>query len=83
MVFCEKAIIRTGIWGERLLIQRDGQKDFEVIDVPPSLGVWEQFLKVKSGEMPNPCPPEVGLRMAKLYDAIKASASLGGQPVKS
>jgi hypothetical protein len=24
--------------------------------------------------MDNPCPPEVGLRMARLYDAIQISA---------
>ncbi len=83
MVFCERAIIRTGIWGERLLVQRHGQKEFETLETPPSLGVWEQFLKVKSGEIANPSPPEVGLRMAKLYDAIKASAALSGQPVKA
>jgi hypothetical protein len=44
--------------------------------------VWEQFLAVREGHMPNPCPPEVGLRMAKLWDAIKESASQGGKPVK-
>ena len=32
--------------------------------LPPSLGVWEQFLAVRSGSIPNPCPPEVGLRIA-------------------
>ena len=52
------------------------------VPVPPSLGVWEQFLAVRDGEMPNPCPPEVGLRMARLWDAIKASAAQGGMPVK-
>ena len=51
------------------------------VKVPPSLGVWEQFLAVRRGEMPNPCPPEVGLRMAKLWDAIRASAAQKGVPV--
>jgi hypothetical protein len=32
--------------------------------------------------MENPCPPEVGLRMARLYDAIKASAARDGHPLK-
>ena len=46
-----------------------------------SLGVWEQFLDVRAGKMENTCPPQVGLRMAKLWDAINASAQQGGKPV--
>jgi hypothetical protein len=30
------------------------------------------------GAVPNPSPPEVGLRMARLWDAIRASAARGG-----
>jgi predicted dehydrogenase len=80
-VFCTQAILRTGIWGERLELQRYGRKRLRRIPLPPSSGVWEQFLAVRRGEMPNPCPPEVGLRMVRLYDAIRASAAAGGQPL--
>lgn len=80
-VFTRQAILRTGIWGEFLEIQKAGKQRFRKIPVPASLGVWEQFLAVRSGAMPNPCPPEVGLRMAVLYDAIKESAAQGGKPV--
>jgi hypothetical protein len=80
-VFCSKAIVRTGIWGERLEIQRAGAKQLRKVPVPPSLGVWEQFLAVRCGDMPNPCPPEVGLRMARLWDAVRASAAQNGRPV--
>ena len=45
--------------------------------------VWDVFLKVRKGELPNPCPPEVGLRMAKLWDAIKVSSAQGGAPVRT
>jgi hypothetical protein len=31
--------------------------------------------------MENPSPPEVGLRMAILWDMIRASAQRGGVPV--
>ena len=79
--FYSQAILRTGVWGERLDIQRHGQPDFTPVPVPESLGVWEQFMAVRLGQIPNPCPPEVGLRMARLYDAIKASAAQGGAPV--
>ena len=81
-VFCTRAIVRTGVWGERLELQRAGEKELQPVPVPQSLGVWEQFLAVRRGELPNPCPPEVGLRMARLWDAIRASAAQGGAPVR-
>jgi predicted dehydrogenase len=82
-VFCTKAILRTGIWGERLEIQKSGENELTPVNVPASLGVWDQFLAVRLGKIPNPCPPEVGLRMARLYDAIKASAAQSGMPIKA
>jgi predicted dehydrogenase len=82
-VFCEKGIIRTGVWGERLELQWDGEDDLHTVRVRRSLGQWEQFVRVLRGEIANPCPPEVGLRMAKLWDMIQASASQGGRVVKS
>ena len=81
-VFCEKAILHTGMWGETLAVQYTGDQPPVPIPVPPSLGVWEQFMAVRSGRIPNPSPPEVGLRMAKLWDAIRASAANNGIPVK-
>ena len=81
-VFCSQAILRTGIWGERLELQRHGRKRLRAVPVPPSLGVWEQFLAVRNGDMVNPSPPEVGLRMARLWDAIQESARRGGALVR-
>jgi len=80
-------LVRTGIWGERLEVQKGDPKyarGFQPrkVKLPPSLGVWQQFLKVRAGTMENPCPPEVGLRMAKLWDAICESSQQGGVPVK-
>jgi predicted dehydrogenase len=80
-VFCRDAILYTGVWGEKLQIQKRGDEPPIDVPVPASLGVWEQFLAVRAGDIPNPCPPEVGLRMARLWDAIKASAAQGGKPV--
>jgi len=82
LAFYSKAILRTGIWGERLQIQRLGGHRLRSLRVPASLGVWEQFLDVRNGRMPNPCPPEVGLRMARLYDAIRASAAGHGRIIR-
>jgi hypothetical protein len=80
-IFCTEGILQTGIWGERLLMQRSGQKRLTPIRVPLSLGQWEQFTMVRAGQIENPCPPEIGLRMARLWDAIRASAAQNGQPV--
>lgn len=85
LVIGKGGLLRTGIWGERLQVQIGKARGFTFnprsIKLPPSLGVWEQFLDVRTGKMENPCPPQVGLRMAKLWDAIKASAQQGGKPV--
>ena len=81
-VFTTDAILRTGMWGEFLELQRSGEDKLVPVTLPPSLGVWEQFLRVRRGELANPCPPEVGLRMARLYDAIRSSAALRGAPVQ-
>ena len=77
-------VIRTGIYGERLLIRREGDAEYsEVLELPKMRGAWEQFTQVRAGEIENPCPPEVGLRMAKLWDAIVESASQDGMPVRT
>jgi predicted dehydrogenase len=82
MVFCTQGIIRTGQWGERLLIQRHNETELTHVDLPPMRGAWEQFLAVRSGEIDNPSPPEVGLRMVRLWNAIQASAAQNGTPVQ-
>jgi len=80
-VFCTQGILRTGVWGERLEVQRAGDPDLQAVETPPSHGAWEQFLAVRSGRIANPSPPEVGLRMARLWDMVQLSAALGGRPV--
>lgn len=81
-VFTANAILRTGIWGERLEIQRAGDLDLAPVPSVADVPVWEQFLNVRSGRIANPSPPEVGLRMARLWDAIRASAATGGSVVR-
>jgi predicted dehydrogenase len=83
MVFTTEAILRTTMWGSTLKIQRQGSDHFEPVELPPSKGAWEQFIQVRRGEIPNPCPPEVGLRMARLWDAIQASAAQKGTLVQA
>jgi predicted dehydrogenase len=81
-VMCTKGMLRTGVWGGFLEAQRQGETELRPVPVPESLGTWQQFLAVRKGTLQNPCPPEVGLRMAKLWDAIKASAAKNGAPVQ-
>jgi predicted dehydrogenase len=76
-VFGDKAVLKTGIWGENLSLKKHDQTDFVPVPYPVSRGPWEHFLKVRAGKMQNPCPPEIGLRFAKLMDAIRESARSG------
>lgn len=80
-VFTENRILKTGVWGRYLEVeQRDIPGLVEFKSEEPA-GVWNQFLAVRSGKLANPCPPEVGLRMARLWDAIRISADRNGEPV--
>jgi hypothetical protein len=80
-VFTTGAILRTGIWGEMLELQRSGAGRLRKLRSVAAMPVWEQFLNVRAGRTANPCPPEVGLRMARLWDAIRESTSRGGAVV--
>jgi predicted dehydrogenase len=81
-IFCRNGVIFTDIWGKFLQIQRAGEEQPQTVELPKSLGVWQQFLAVRAGTLPNPCPPEVGLRMARLWDAIRTSAARNGQIIQ-
>ena len=81
-VMCTEGLLRTGVWGGFLEAQKKGETELKPVEVPASLGTWQQFLAVRAGTLENPCPPEVGLRMARLWDAIKKSAEMNGAPVK-
>src|SRR5260221_9832358 len=47
-IFCTHAIIRTGIWGETLHIQRAGETQLKPVQGTPSMGAWEQVLAVRT-----------------------------------
>jgi predicted dehydrogenase len=79
--FTTKAILRTGIYGELLELQREGHQRFRRIPAETPGSVWQRFVHVRAGEAPNPNPAEVGLRMARLWDAIRLSAQNDGAVV--
>jgi predicted dehydrogenase len=76
-VFGDRGVLQTGIWGERLLLKRAADSEYTPVPLPKSRGVWEAFVKVRQGRAANPCPPEVGLRFARLMDMIRRSAETG------
>jgi predicted dehydrogenase len=80
-VFCSGAIIHTDVWGKYLEVQHDGEADFTPIEFVDPPAPWDQFLAIRAGEMANSSPPEGGLRMAKLWDAIQESARQNGRLV--
>lgn len=77
LVFGDRGVLKTGIWGECLAVKKADQAEFEPVPYRKSRGPWEQFLRVRAGKMANPCPPEVGLRFARLMDMIRQSAGTG------
>jgi hypothetical protein len=81
-VLCTRGSLRTDVWGKWLELQHEGEPALKLIKNLPPLDLWEQFLAVRDGSHPNPCPPEVGLNMALLWDAIKSSARRNGSPVR-
>lgn len=81
-VMCEKGVITTGVWGETLTLQQADDVKPRKVRLPKSNGVMETFLAVRAGQLPNPGPAEIGLRMIQLWNAIQASAAQGGAQVK-
>ena len=79
--FTTRAILRTGIYGELLELQRSGRRRALRLPAEADGSVWQRYLEVRAGQAPNPNPPEVGLRMARLWDAIRLSAQNGGSVV--
>ena len=79
--FTTGAILRTGIYGELLELQRAGHRRLRRVRMEATTSVWGRFLEVRAGMTPNPNPPEVGLRMARLWDAVRLSAQNGGAVV--
>ena len=93
-VFCSNGVLRTTVWGRSLEIMKcqpqgwrltgsSREEGWEPVDVRDSRGVWEEFLSAREGLIENPSPPELGLRMALIWDAIKQSAERDGAPVRT
>ena len=78
--FYSRAIVQIDAWGAWRQISRDGtpgpRETRETRATP-----LQTFLTVRDGGMDNPSTVADGIRFARLWDAIKASAAQDGMPV--
>lgn len=81
-IFGTQGMLRTGIWGEFLEKMRSDQDVFHPVAVDRPQSTWTTFLGVRNQQIKNPCPPEIGLRMATLWEAMLESSAKNGFPVK-
>ena len=79
-LYYTNASVRIDAWGQwREIISPDGKIDrdeMEIVDNP-----LLAFMAIREGRMQNHSSVEHGLRLAKLWDAIKISAANAGTPV--
>jgi predicted dehydrogenase len=82
-LFYSKAIVRIDAWGAWREIEIDGKPGTrEVAEAAHGADPIKSFLAVRTGTEQNPSTVENGLRFARLWDAIKASAARNGEAVK-
>ncbi|MDB5527480.1 MAG: Gfo/Idh/MocA family oxidoreductase [Devosia sp.] len=78
--FYTKAIIRIDAWGKWREVTVEGvaelREESEIRDTP-----MHTFQAVRDGRMANPSTVANGLRFARLWDAIKASAARDGEAI--
>ncbi|MCW1918136.1 Gfo/Idh/MocA family oxidoreductase [Rhodobacter sp. KR11] len=80
-LFFQNALVRIDAWGgSREISYGNGvwtREEDEITDNP-----MRTFLAVRRGAIPNPSTIQNGLRFARLWDAIKLSASRDGESVR-
>jgi predicted dehydrogenase len=79
--FYSKAIVRIDAWGgwREISVGRTSEprEEAEILGNP-----MKNFLAIRAGTMENSGSVEMGLRFARLWDAIKQSAAADGTPVR-
>lgn len=79
--FYSKAIVRIDAWGgwREISVGRTSEprEEAEILGNP-----MKNFLAIRAGTMENSGSVEMGLRFARLWDAIKESAAADGTPVR-
>jgi predicted dehydrogenase len=78
--FYSNALVRIDAWGGWRELAIGGgaavREVGEIVDTPVLT-----FKAVREGRMPNPSTVTNGLRFARLWDAVKASAAADGRPI--
>jgi len=78
--FYSRAIVRIDAWGAWREVAVNGvaepRETLEIVDTP-----MRTFLAVREGKLDNPSTVANGVRFARLWDAIKLSASRDGEAV--
>jgi len=78
--FYSNAIVRIDAWGGWREVSADGvnepRETLEIVDTP-----MHTFQAVRDGRLENPSTVANGIRFARLWDAIKLSASRDGEAV--
>jgi predicted dehydrogenase len=78
--FYKRAIVRLDAWGAWREISAGGtpgiREEIEIRNNP-----LKSFLAIRAGSAENLSSVEAGLRFARLWDGIKASAARNGEPV--
>ncbi len=79
--FYSKAIVRIDAWGgwREISVGRNAEprEEAEILGNP-----MKNFLAIRAGTMENTGSVEMGLRFARLWDAVKESAAADGAPVR-
>ena len=82
-LFYTNAIVRIDAWGAwREIAIGGGQAVREEAPATHQDNPLRTFLSVRAGEEENPSTVENGLRFARLWDAIKASAAKEGESIR-
>lgn len=78
--FYTRAIVRIDAWGAWREVAANGMPESrEEVEIRDNL--LKAFLAIRAGSAENLSSVEAGLRFARLWDAIKASAVKDGEPV--
>ena len=72
-------VLVFGPWGEYLRLMKQGSWEEKTVEHPPHRNTFEQFLDVRAGRIPNPCPAEAGLRVAEFMDRVREAVAPGGR----
>jgi predicted dehydrogenase len=78
--FYTRAIVRIDAWGAWREIAAAGTRGFRE-EVEITNNPLKSFLAIRAGSAENLSSVEAGLRFARLWDGIKASAAKNGEPV--